>query len=317
VLLQMGTLWFTKKADTPAERAENSKKADSYFERLAKDFPESDQAKNAHFFRGKTLIDLGYRNEGVAILKKMFSEGGKNTAMQYLQAAESLFASDEIDLAREGYDLALKGAAGDAQITMMAEYGLAAILAKEKKYLEAADALEKFVTTYKTSHRVIDANRLIASCATLAAADTEDKKTRDALFRRAVAAIRTLRQYLKTDRELFDLELEVGKILEIQIEIAKKFDGEKEESAALGAATVHYRQMVDKLPRTDAMLLPVLDTAFERTVALSMRMGKYNTGESVFEDVVETCEEYFAIFGSGGRNQAAMQSFMLQAKAGL
>jgi Uncharacterized protein conserved in bacteria len=318
ILLQMGTLWSTLPTDEEAVRTENIKKADSYFSRLAEEHPDSEQAKNAYFFRGKTLIELGYRREGVDVLKKMFSDSGKYTASQLLQAAENLLASGETELAREGFQLAIKGAGDQTAIKPPAEYGLAEIFFKEQKYVDAIEALELFVKNYPTSYKVIDANKLLASAAAAAAAKEPDAIKRTALFSRAVVAIRVQRQYLRDrPKDLALLELDVGKILEAQAEVAKNAKNQKDADKALGEAAAHYQNMVFSIDRRNAELLPILDSAYERVIALNLRMKKYTDGTPVYADVKKDCEDYLALFASSGRNVNAVRAALVEADSNL
>jgi len=320
VMLQLGTLWATKQAKTDAERNENARKAEEYFNRLANEFPASDQAKNSRFFYGRTLIEIGALREGIAEFKKMFTESGKFSPAQILQAADYLLQAGEIDIAREGYTLAHRGAAGNQQITVPAEFGLAACLAREKKHLEAAEALDKFVNAYPTSYLIIEAYRLVASSSSLAAASTADEAARNKLYGNAVNAIRKLRQYLKTDKELFELELEVGKVLETQAESALQFGTETKWKTALGVASSHYQKLVMSLPRTDASLFGILETAFERAIALAMRMEKYSDDTPVYRGVISDCEDYFDFFGNDGYRKGTaniIMNYMVQARAQL
>jgi len=110
----------------------------------------------------------------------------------------------------------------------------------------------------------------------------------------------------------------VGKILERQAESAVNFGGDV--NAALGSASSHYQKLVMSLPRTDASVHSILDTAFERTIALMMRMEKYADGTPVYADVIKDCEDYFAFFGPDGFRKSTantIQNYMIQARANL
>ncbi len=316
VLMQMGTLWSTMKTEDPKELEENMKKADTIFTRLSAEYPESDQAKNAYFLRGRTLIELGFRREGVEVLKKMFSESGKYSASQMLSAAEELLKSQEYDLAREGFDIAVKNAAGQTTITIPAELGLAEILVAEKKYTAAADALDKFIAANPTSYTVLDANLLLSKAAAQAAFEEQDRNNRIKLFNRAIAAIRAVKQYKKSAKDLAEIEIQVGRILETKIEVERKYNNQDLVSRYIGEAASHYQQFVMATDRKNAEVLPSLETAYRQSIKLMLEMKKYADGTSVYKDVKADCEDYLSLF-PGGRYITDIRASLTEAEIGL
>ncbi len=299
VLMQMGSLWSTMKTEDPKQLEENMKKADTLFTRLSAEFPESEQAKNAYFLRGRTLIELGFRREGVEVLKKMFGDSGKYSASQMLSAAEELLKSQEYDLAREGFSLAVKGAAGQATITIPAELGLAEILVAQKQYTVAADALDKFIVANPTSYKILDANLLLSKAAAQAAFDETDRYNRVKLFNRAIVAIRAVKQYKKSAKDLAEIEIEVGRILETKIEVERKYNNPDLVSRYLGEAASHYQQFVMAADKKNAEIFPPLELAYRQSIKLTLEMKKYSDGTLVYADVKSDCEEYLALFPNG------------------
>lgn len=316
VLMQMGTLWSTMKTENEAQQAENMKKADTLFTRLSAEFPESDQAKNAYFLRGRTLIELGFRREGVEVLKKMFSDSGKYSASQMLSAAEELLKSQEFDLARQGFDLAVQGAPGQTTITIPAELGLAEILVAQKKYTESADALDKFIAANPTSYKVLDANLLLSKAAAQAAFEETDRNKRIKLFNRAIAAIRAVKQYKKSAKDLAEIDIQVGGILETKIEVERKFKNQELVDRYIGEAASHYQQLVMTADKKNVDVHPSLETAYRQTIKLMMEMKKYSDGTPVYADVKGDCEAYLSLFPNG-RYITDIRASMTEAEIGL
>ena len=299
VLMQMGTLLSTLKTNDAKVQEANMKKADEVFSRLGKEYPESDQAKNAYFLRGRTLIELGFRREGVEVLKKMFSDSGKYTAGQMLSAATELVKSQESDLAREGFTLAISLAKGDASIIVPAQLGLAEILVTEKKYTEATDALDKFIKENPKSFKVVDANALLCQASSQAAFDEPNRDNRIKLFNRAIAAIRAVRQYKTGAKDLASAEIEIGKILETKIDVEKKFKNDELVIRYRGEAASHYQKFIMSADRMNADVLPYLETAYRQAVKLMLEMKVYADGSAVYADVKSDCEEYLSLFPNG------------------
>ena len=316
VLMQMGTLWSTMKTEDAKALEENMKKADAIFTRLSAEFPDSEQAKNAYFLRGRTLIELGFRREGVEVLKKMFGDSGKYSAFQMLSAAEELLKSQEYDLAREGFDLAVKGAAGQPTITIPAEFGLAEILFAKKQYTAAADALEKFIAANPTSYKVLDANLLLSKSASQAAFEETDRNNRVKLFNRAILAIRAVKQYKKSAKDLAEIEIAVGRILETKIEVERKYNNLDLVSRYIGEAASHYQQFVMAADRKNAEVLPSLETAYRQSIKLTLEMKTYADGTPVYSDVKADCEAYLALFPNG-RYITDIRASLTEAEIGL
>ncbi len=316
VLMQMGTLWSTMKTEDAKAQAENMQKADAIFTRLSTEFPESDQAKNAYFLRGRTLIELGFRREGVEVLKKMFSDSGKYSSGQMLSAAEELLKSQEYDLAREGFDLAVKSAAGQTTITIPAEIGLVEILVAEKKYTAAADALDKFIAANPTSYKVLDANLLLSKAAAQAAFEEADRNNRIKLFNRAIAAIRAVKRYRTSARDLAEIEIEVGRILETKIGVERKYNNQDLVARYIGEAASHYQQFVMSADKKNVEVHPSLETAYRQSIKLMLEMKKYSDGTPVYADVKTDCEDYLATFPNG-RYITDVRASLIEAEIGL
>lgn len=316
ILMQMGTLWSTMKTDDAAAQAKNMKKADELFSRLSKEFPDSEQARNAYFMRGRTLIELGYRREGVEVLKKMFSDSGNYSATQMRLAAEELLASKEYELAREGFGLAMKMAPDNAAISVSAQIGIAEILVAEKKFTEAADALDAFIAANPTSYRVLDANLLLSRAAAQAAFEEKDRNSRIKLFNRAIEAIRAVRPYRKGAKNLADIEMEVGSILETKAEVERKYDNPELVRRYIGEAASHYQKFLMGTDKRNAELHGPIELAYRNSLKLMLEMKTYADGTPVYEDVKADCEAYLSLFPNG-RFVTDVRAFATEAEIGL
>lgn len=316
VLMQIGTLLSTLKTSDPKEQEENMKKADAVFTRLSTEYPQSEQAKNAYFLRGRTLIELGFRAEGVAVLKKMFGDAGKYSAGQMLSAALELLKSQEYEMAREGFNLAVSMAKGEASITIPAELGLAEVLVAEKKFTEAVAALEKFIAANAKSYKVIEANALLGKAAALAAYEEPDADKRVKLFNSAITAIRLVRQMKNSQKDLAESEIAIGKILETKAEVAKKFKDQALVDRYIGEAASHYQQFIMSADRRNADVLPSLETAYRQAIKLTLEMKVYKDGSPVYEDVKNDCEAYLGLFPNG-RYTTDVRAFLTEAEIGL
>lgn len=316
VLMQMGTLWSTMKTDDAEAQAENMKKADTIFSRLSNEHPDSEQARNAYFMRGRTLIELGYRREGVEVLKKMFSDSGSYSATQMRLAAEELLASQEYALAREGFELAMKMAPDNDAISVAAQIGIAEILYAEKKFTDAADALDAFIAANPTSYRVLDANLMLSRAAAEAAFEEKERNNRIKLFNRAVEAIRAVRAYKKGAKALADIEIEVGRILETKAEVERKYDNPDLVKRYIGEAASHYQKFLMGSDKRNAELYDSMEMAYRNSIKLMLEMKEYADGTPVYEDVKAECEAYLSLFPNG-RFVTDIRAYATEADIGL
>ncbi len=88
--LQIGTLYTILQDVANAQAA---------FEKLSKNYPDSDEAKNSVPMLAASLIEMGLRGEGVAKYREMFAKGGTYTESQFMAAAKALEDAKEYDMA--------------------------------------------------------------------------------------------------------------------------------------------------------------------------------------------------------------------------
>lgn len=309
VLLQLGTLYTTLKTEDAAEQEANTKKASDYFARLSKEFGSSEEARNALFLQGKSLIDLGYTTQGIAKFKEMFaSPGGKYTATQLNTAAQELLAARAYNEADQGFKAALAAAPeGDAGRVLRAQIaiGQIQILVARKEWKAAADALAKFVAENPRSSQFVFATELLAEASVNAAATERDDKARSALYQQATKAVQSLRPYKEGETEKFDLRLRQGAIMDIQAQTEIGFKGEEAAAKYLSKASDHYQTLYMSRRRdiADPGYLVLQEELMYRAPRALARLKKYSTGESVFADVASECNEYLKTFPKGKHAQ--------------
>ena len=305
VLLQLGTLYTTLKTDDEAEQEANTKKASDYFARLSKEFASSEEARNALFLQGKSLIDLGYTTQGIAKFKEMFaSPGGKYTATQLNTAAQELLNARAYNEADQGFKAALAAAPeGDAGRVLRAQIaiGQIQILVARKEWKAAADALAKFLEENPRSSQFVFATELLAEASVNAAATERDDKARSALYRQATKAVKSLAPYKQGDTEILDLKLRQGAIMDTQAEAEIGFKGEEAAARYLSTASDHYQTLFISRRRdiADPGYLVLQEELMYRAPRALARLKKYSDGSSVFADVASECNEYLKAFPKG------------------
>ena len=298
VLLQLGTLYTTLKADDEAGQKELTESAKKYFERLSKEFGSSEEARNALFLQGKSLIDLGNRTQGLAKFKEMFaSPGGKYTATQLNTAAQLLLEERFYGEAEQGFKAALAAAPeGDAGRVLRAQIaiGQIQILMARKEWKEAAAALAKFVEENPRSSQFVLATEMLADASVEAAATERDDKARNALYVQATKAVNALTPYKQGETERFDLKLRRGAIMDIQAKAEIGFRGEEKAAPYLARASSFYQDLyiTRRKDIADPGYLVLQEELMYRAPKALALLKKYSDGTSVFADVANECNEY-------------------------
>ena len=316
VLMQLGTIYSTLKTDDPAEQAANMKRADEVFSRLSAEHPESNEAKNAYFMRGRTLIELGFRQEGMDVLKMMFSDAGNYTASQMYLAAEELLKSEEYELARQGYELAIKMSNNEPSIVVPSQLGLARIMVEQKKFVAALDALEKFIDGNSKSFSIIEANDLLSQAATMAAFEEPNREERINLFNRSFNSLQLVEKYLTGNKDKAEIVVKKGAILEKKIDVERSFNNQDLVDQYIAEAALHYQRFTVSANNQDAAVRPSLEYAYFRLVTLLLEMKEYGDGTPVYEDVKSDCLKYLELFPNGP-HAAAMRAALTSAEIGI
>lgn len=310
VLMQLGTLLSSVKQNDEAKDAKSMEEAQAIFAELAEKYPESNEAKNAHFVQGKTLIELGYRTQGVAALKKMFENAKQYSAGQIYSAAEELFTSKDYVTALEGFDLAIEKAEGNESIITPCVYGKAKVLHAQKNYEAAVKVLDEFQAKYPKSYLLLDVLDLMSECGVEAARNEKDEKKRIELFNSSMKAIKLVRQYRGTTaKALAEADLQMGRILEIYAEIAKKWDDKKREDEYTRRASGQYQKFIMSANVEDAEVLPFLEEAYARDIPISLSLELYDSAK-------EDCEKYISLFPKG-KYLSKIMLYKTQAEQGI
>lgn len=310
VLMQLGTLLSSVKQNDEAKDAKSMEEAQAIFAELAEKYPESNEAKNVHFVQGKTLIELGYRTQGVAALKKMFDNAKQYTAGQIYLAAEELLNSKDYVTAIEGYKIAIEKADGNDSIIAPSVYGQAKAYRAKKEYLEAVNILNEFQKKYPKSYLLLDVLDLMSECGIEAARGEEDVNKRIELFNSSMSAIKLVRQYRSsTVKSIAEADLQMGRILETYAEIAEKWNDSKRADDYIRRASSQYQKLIMSVNVEDAEVLPILEEAYYRDIPISLKLKLYKSAKA-------DCEKYLNTF-KDGKYVTDVKQYLSQASQGL
>ena len=313
-LLQIGTLY------TVNEDVESAQKA---LDRLAKDYPDSEEAKNSVPMLAETLIEMGLRGEGVAKYRQMFAAGGKYTEREFLKAGEALENAREYDMAIQAYDKV--AAAKEVSYKARAIVGRARCLYGLKRYADAHKAIDDFLKDKALSRtqQLVDANLLLVDVASEEGKTEKNDKVRVSLFNNAVDALMTVRAY-RRPRDEKGKELPAAKWTEAQRVadaelrlksaevVLRRLDAEnkmglKEQAAKTrGEAIVALQGMLMSMDTRASALAPVVEKVYFDCIPLLLDHKKN-------KDAEEDCQTYLKLFPAG-KYKNDVETWLNQAK---
>jgi len=275
--------------------------------RLSKNFPDSDEAKNAKPALAKSLIEMGMKKEGTEIYAEMLDTDGAYGARQFVNAGEALIEAKSWDLADRAFEKAIK-TAGTNQLSTVARarIGQANALYRQKRYAEARESLDLFLGNDKMARmsNAADAWMLLAEVASEQGRTEQDAAMRAKHFGAAVGAIKKLRNYWKQkpqwEQDRIDLMSADVVIRRMKAEEAMGLKDEAAETRARAAAMLQtFRQSRGVSPenpvdRMSAGDLENLERCYATMIPLFSAMGADQA-----DRVITFGGEYLELFPNG------------------
>jgi len=304
--LQIGTL-YTILLDVP--------NAQTAFEKLSRDYPSSDEAKNSIPMLAASLIEMGLRGEGVAKYRQMFAASGKYTDGQFLAAGKALEEAREFDLALQSYEKAM-ALTKDKTVTALAKLGKARTLVGQKRFSDAYKMLLDFTKEYAKLEVVVDANLMLVEVASEVGKTEKDNLERKRLFNSAIEALQMVKRYkeegvrlgkpLANPGELKELDLMAGEILVRKMQAEKALGLNEQAVETRGHAIVAFTGISVSIDPNNVALANVLEKAYYHALPLMVE-------HKLFEDVITDGENYLKQFPNG-KYRTDVQSWVSQAK---
>ena len=299
-------------------------KSKDALDRLSKKYPDSLEAKNAKPQLAKSLMEMGMKREATDLYAEMLRTDGEYTAGQYVNAGEALINAKSWDLANQAFEKAVK-LAGTNQWTTIgkARIGQARSAFKQKSYVEARDALDKFLADPKLSRLQLaaDAHFLLVEVASEQGRTEKDAAARNKYFSAAIASLNKVRNYWqKKERwEQDKLDLLSGDVLIRRIEAEESMGLKEEAMESCGRAASKFQVFIQSHGVTaehpiDKMLpgeVKNLEYAYSRLVPLFSKMGVEQA-----DRVMTYGQQYMDLFPNG-KSRTEIMNCMNQAKADL
>lgn len=271
----MGTLYYL------LNKADEAGKA---FDRLAKEYPTSQQAMNMVFVRADALMNMGEKERAVKVYAEMLNNPANFSAAQFMRAGGVLYDAGEFDISSRLFAEARKSK--DIPMWQAATVGYGKALSGAGKFDEAIKALEDFLEKYKKSGYVIEVNLVLSrSYAEMAKKESDTTKSRQ-LFDKAFSAMSKVRQYARDPEMMIKADVEMAAIQELM--------GDK--SGALAS----YQRILLFTDPSNTKVRPYIENAFDHSLPLFRDTQR-------FTDMLESCETYLKQFPQGQFSAKARQ----------
>jgi tetratricopeptide (TPR) repeat protein len=324
--------WAYVKLGTIYTALSETEKAKEALTRLSKEFPDSQEAKNAKPRLAKALIEMGMKDEGTKIYGEMLSSDGKYSAIQFVRAGEALIDAGSWDLADRAFDKAIRIVGTNvAQRSTIgrARIGQAKALFKQKQYDSARENIDAFLEDKNMSRLSIaaDANLLMVEVASeQGRAEKSNPALRKKHFNAAVGALKKVRNYWKgkSVSELDGLDIMSADIKIDQMHVEDALGDTKSalESCERAAATLmHLAQMRvpgpgAKVDKFTAEQMNVLEGCLSRMVPLYTRLATEDKSEDprYRAGFVEKYGQVYLDLFPNGKNRTEIINCMNKAK---
>jgi TolA-binding protein len=263
----MGTLYYLQNKPEDAGKA---------FDRLQKEFPNCEQAKNVLFAQGQSLLDIGQTEKAVEVFSRMFENAKAYTPPQFFQVGRIVLEAGQFEIAVKAYTQARTS--NERAIWESASVGLAQAYAGLGKYKEVVGPLDELLAKYKTSGYTVQACLLLSRANAELAQQEPDAAKKKELFKKAVEAMNRVRDFAKDADVLANADVELAVI---QLLMGKKSEG-----------LASFQRLILLGDVGNPKVRPHIEKAFERSVPLQIEMQKWS-------DAMENCEFYLKAFPQG------------------
>lgn len=244
--------------------------ANDTYARLAREYPNTDEGKNAQYARISGALELKQYDQAKEALRAMVGSAGSYQASEFLRVGNELLNSELWAEAAAAYqqvlDKAGKGGAEERALLEKSYFGLGKAKYHQKDYAGSVAALNELMTKWPKSSLFYDAKFILAE-ANLAQGDTMA----------AEDALNSILRYVGTGEVLNDACLLMAKV---QLK-----GGDKEGAASTYQRMEYLNSLTMKSERERAQIKEAL------TAALALEKDMDDMGR-----MLETCDAYLRLF---------------------
>lgn len=254
-----------------------SDEAGKCFDRLIKEYPNSDQAKNTVFVRADALMAMGEKEKAVKVYAEMLKNTKAFNPSQFLRASRVLLEAKEYEVAKGLFAEAMKSP--DPGVLQAATVGYAQALGGVREYETTVNICTNFLAKYPRSGYVIEVNLTLSRAfAELGRKAMPDLKAAKPYFDKSYSAMGKVRQYAKQPEMLVSADYEMALIQLMQDEKLP--------------AMASFIKILDFADASNIKVRPIIENAFEAALPLMKDLGRY-------KDMIDACETYLKQFPQG------------------
>lgn len=254
-----------------------SDEAGKCFDRLVKEYPESDQAKNTVFVRADALMQMGEKDKAVKVYAEMLKNTKAFNPGQFLRAGRVLLEAKEYEAAKGVFAEAMK--APELPVLQASTVGYAQALDGAGELEASINVYTNFLAKFAKSGYVIEINLALSRAyAELAKKALPDEARAKPLFDKSYVAMGKVRQYAREPEMLVNADYEMALI---QLMQADKM-----------GAMASLVKILDFADYNNMKVRPVVEKAFDAALPLMKELGR-------FKDMIESCELYLKQFPQG------------------
>jgi tetratricopeptide (TPR) repeat protein len=254
-----------------------SDEAGKCFDRLVKEYPESDQAKNTVFVRADALMAMGEKEKAVKVYAEMLKNTKAFNPSQFLRASRVLLEAKEYEVAKGLFAEAMKSP--EPGVLQAATVGYAQALGGGREYEAAVSVCTNFLAKNPKSGYVIEVNLALSRAyAELGRKAMPDLKAAKPYFDKSYSAMGKVRQYARQPEMLVSADYEMALIQIMQDEKLP--------------AMASFVKILDFADYSNINVRPIVENAFEAALPLMKELGRY-------KDMIEACETYLKQFPQG------------------
>lgn len=250
--------------------------AEKMLSRLAKEYPDSEQAKNVTFFLADSLVKIGQREKAAQVFERMLQDAAKFKPSQFLQAATFLGEAGMHETAIKFH--AQAAASPERAIWEPAMMGLGNSHVALGNYSEAIKVIEALLAKYPNSGFTVNASFLLSRCYIELAAKETAQARRDEHCLKAIGVMKTLLKFIREPGERARADYQVAHI--------HLLGGHKEEALAA------FARILLLTDPTKPKVGEWYEKAAEEGIPLMLEMNRAS-------DALDGCEAYLKAMPQG------------------
>ncbi len=267
------------------DEPEEARKA---FDRLRKDYPDTEEAKTSRFLLANSLLQLGARAKAVEIFKEMFEAGGDYTAGQILSAGQELEKAGELEIALQAYERVLKLEKKRAWVEP-ALLGKGQVLLRLQRNKESVDTLSDLLARFANTGFTVPACLALSQAYAELAMKQADRNERANLFNDSIKTMNRARLFEKTPGGRERLNVGVARIYTRKATSEEQFGARQDVTEARGFAVATYLMLINLADPRDPEVRQQIEIAYIECLPLMLAMEKW-------EDVVTNADRFSKLF---------------------